>query len=814
MSRLLFRVGSHATFASKNNIAGGVKMLFRNRYLLHCGVSFAAIALTASQGMAQENAPAAGEPKPAVNQLPTIEVTTTPEASKKKTKSAAKPKSSPTPVAPPPEPTAAELAAEEKAAHEQAWKTTGNPTPTKALGNLPPEYAGGQVAVGGGLGLLGNVSVMDTPFSQTSYTAKTIQDQQARTVGDVLANNPSVRSVLGSSAGYGFDVFNIRGFYYENGDSALNGLYGMSPQYSTVPNFIERVELLLGPSALLNGMPPAGAVGGSINLITKKAPDDPITQVTTSYVSDGYFGTNLDVARRYGLNKEFGIRFNGSYGAGDTNIDGQDQELGNAVLNLDYQGERVRLSADIGYQSQNLDSPLRFMTIPSALGSVPPPPEAGSNFSAPWFYWRPTDRFAMVQGEVDVTDNITAYGAIGWKDSEIDYLYASPTVVNGDGDWQGLLGDGADSHETWSGVAGVRATFDTGPVNHKLNVSYSSINRDYTSGIDVPTPVPFFFSNIYNPISQPKPTSFTAALATTSETKLTSVGVSDTLSILNDRIQFTVGVRRQTAGFDSESTNFLFNSNSVDSTEESVWSPAYALLIKPWNDVSVYANYIEGLKVGRTVNEPGLVNFGDVFPPYKTEQKEVGVKFDFGQFSTTVAAFDITLPSFVRVFSPAGTSLELDGEQRNKGVEFNVFGELAPGIRLLGGVAYIDGRLEKTASGANDGNKAQGVAEWNFAATAEWDTPFVPGLTLVGQMIHTSDVYINAGNTLSIPDWTRFDVGARYTFDSPWNGKPVTIRFEVENVANDNYYAGSYSADGIVSLGAPRTYMVSSTFNF
>jgi iron complex outermembrane receptor protein len=129
-------------------------------------------------------------------------------------------------------------------------------------------------------------------------------------------------------------------------------------------------------------------------------------------------------------------------------------------------------------------------------------------------------------------------------------------------------------------------------------------------------------------------------------------------------------------------------------------------------------------------------------------------------------------------------------------------------------VAYIDGRLEETAGGLNDGNKAQGVADWNVNIGAEWDTPFVPGLTLTGRMIHTSGVYINAANTLSIPDWTRFDVGARYTFDSPWNGKPITIRLAVENVANDNYYAGSYTADGIVSLAAPRTYLVSSTFNF
>src|SRR5690606_3919590 len=83
------------------------------------------------------------------------------------------------PVAPAPEPqlTAEEIAAARTAAAQREWMTTGNPAPTKALGNLPAAYAGGQVATGGGLGMLGNRSAMDTPFSQTSYTAKTIQDQ-------------------------------------------------------------------------------------------------------------------------------------------------------------------------------------------------------------------------------------------------------------------------------------------------------------------------------------------------------------------------------------------------------------------------------------------------------------------------------------------------------------------------------------------------------------------------------------------------------------------------------------------------------------
>ena len=54
-------------------------------------------------------------------------------------------------------------------------------------GGLKAPYAGGQVARGGRVGILGSQDVMDTPFNQTSYTARKAQDQQARTVRDVLS---------------------------------------------------------------------------------------------------------------------------------------------------------------------------------------------------------------------------------------------------------------------------------------------------------------------------------------------------------------------------------------------------------------------------------------------------------------------------------------------------------------------------------------------------------------------------------------------------------------------------------------------------
>ncbi|AVS79476.1 TonB-dependent siderophore receptor, partial [Paracidovorax avenae] len=102
-------------------------------------------------------------------------------------------------------------------------------------------------------------------------------DQQARTIGDVLVNDPSVRNTYGRNSGR--EEFNIRGFTVFNYDVSYNGLYGLSPRNAASLIGVERVEVLRGPGALLNGMAPAGSVGGSINLVPKRAGAEPLNRV-------------------------------------------------------------------------------------------------------------------------------------------------------------------------------------------------------------------------------------------------------------------------------------------------------------------------------------------------------------------------------------------------------------------------------------------------------------------------------------------------------------------------------------------------------
>ena len=117
---------------------------------------------------------------------------------------------------------------------------------------LSRPYAGGQVARGGRAGILGTRDNMETPFSITSYTNELIQDRQAKSVGDVLQNDPSVRVARGF--GNFQESYFVRGFVLGSDDVAYNGLYALLPRQYIATELFERVELLRGRARLLDAL--------------------------------------------------------------------------------------------------------------------------------------------------------------------------------------------------------------------------------------------------------------------------------------------------------------------------------------------------------------------------------------------------------------------------------------------------------------------------------------------------------------------------------------------------------------------------------
>ena len=159
----------------------------------------------------------------------------------------------------------------------------------------------------------------------------------------------------------------------------MNGLYGLVSSNRVPSQLIERIELLLGPGALINGIAPGGSVGGGINIVSKRAEEIPFTRVTPVFMSAGNYGLQLDTSRRFGANKEWGVRFNGVARNGEASIDDGNWRTGVGALALDYR-ERLRWTLDAISQNDDTTNFRPQMSIQTNVPFIPAAPDARSNW--------------------------------------------------------------------------------------------------------------------------------------------------------------------------------------------------------------------------------------------------------------------------------------------------------------------------------------------------------------------------------------------------------------------------------------------------
>ncbi|SEL22725.1 iron complex outermembrane recepter protein [Roseateles sp. YR242] len=643
---------------------------------------------------------------------------------------------------------------------------------------------GGKVATAAHLGLLGNTDVMDAAFNITSFTAELLKDQAARTVGDVLLNDPSVQYTTNS--GHLIENFTIRGFDVAATDLALNGSYGLLSTNHVPVELLERVELLKGPNALLGGLSPSGGVGGMINLVTKRAGTTPLTELTTSYSSGSYGQVQLDVGRRF-LDNKLGVRVNAVYGDGETGV--KDQEKGRKLMAvaLDYQGSDWNASLDAYANRETIDNGSPGMYQMTTLGQVVTPPDSDTNM------FRGThgqaDAYgALLRGEYRINDKLSTYASVGGSNTTADGLQFGTRVIvkNTAGDAAGYIYNISQITHSRTGEVGLNAQFDTGVVQHRLNLAANFMSYDYwLANVAITN----YAQNIYNPVTPVFPATPTT-VPQSRDDEYSGLAMADTLAMLNDRLLVTVGGRYQRVN------------------SEHAFSPAVAVVAKPFGEnASLYANYIEGLSPGATVGV-GYANAGETFSPYKTEQMEAGLKLRQGGFTHTFSVFHITKPSVVT--NTATNTQTVDGKQRNQGLEWNVAGQLLSNLTLQGGWSYTEAVYKRSATASLTGKSAYGVPTQAISLGAEWQTP-LPGVSLNGRVIHTGEQWLNSANTLRLPAWTRVDLGASYKTKIAQT--PVALRAFVENVADRNYWSGVFN-DGFAMLSSPRTVRLSATVAF
>jgi iron complex outermembrane receptor protein len=672
---------------------------------------------------------------------------------------------------------------------------------------LVPAYLDGQIANGGRVGMLGEQDAKNVPFNVIGYTNKMIQDQQATTLKDVVANDASVQNVQG----YGnfAETYRIRGFDLDGDDMTFGGLAGVMPRQVVSTQMIDRVEVFKGSNALINGSASSG-VGGMINLEPKHAEDTPLTRIGVDYTSSSQIGTTLDAGRRFGDDNQWGVRVNVLHREGETAIDNEKRRATLASVGLDYRGDKLRTSLDMGYQKQEYHGGRLGVNV-SGVDFIPEVPRATSNYSQDWVYSNLESEFGMARAEYDIAPDWTLYGAMGGQHSHETGAYASPSLKDEDGTATIGRMDTNKIVDAFSGMAGVRGKFDTGFVSHSVNVGYSALTkREKTSYGMALTPQA---TNIYDtsPVAAPTNTYFGGDLddpRPTSRVRTEGLLLSDTLGFVDDKILLTVGARHQKVVV----RNYAYGTAEEDTDArftKSRWTPGYGLVVKPWETVSFYANHIEALQPGDTASS-GAFNVGQVTGISLSKQNEVGMKVDYGNIGGTLALFEIKKPT--GIINPQTNVFGLYGEQRNRGVELNVFGEPIYGVRLNGSATWLDPKMSKTEDGTWDGKNAIGVANFYTVLSAEYDIKPIEGLTALARVTHSGSQYADEANTKKLDSYTTLDLGMRYRMKVQQND--LTWRLGVENVTNEKYWSGVESYGTYIYQGDPRELKLSLSYDF
>ena len=676
------------------------------------------------------------------------------------------------------------------------------------------------------LGVLGKANAFTAPITVVNYDEQALNNTEARTLVDAVAKKDASVWQFGGESNTLTGLY-FRGYQLDARQFSVNGLAGMYGTQGTASVQVGSAQLIKGASTAVNGMDPEGAVSGSVNIETKKAADEGNRKIGLGWFSNNRAQGTFDLGQRFGENKEFGVRANGKLRHGDTPRHGYSEDNKEFALNADYRGEKLRVAFDSIYAKRKTNGGrARMQDIQNASGRLFDAPEGKVNLAPSWQAQNTRGQTNMLTFEWDAFENAQITGGIGYNNARYYGNFASPTVTSSGLTYNSGRARLTDQRfKTLSMNLTARGEFETGPVSHNWSAAFDRIDRKRTTyqgarqtrssvidpSLDIPTQLAKLDSNLG--------TAWSATPSVDTVIKVNSLAVSDTLGFVDNKYRLTLGGRFQAV----EQKNKLHGRKA----DASRFSPMLMAAWVPQPDLVVYGNYMEDLEPSdiRT-DDDGHVTMAD---PRVSRQFEVGVRKNWGDFVTTLNAFQIKRPGYWRGNTTSGTDFAMrknaglaysgseQGMERSRGIEFNTYANLLnKTLRPSFGLMYLQSTVKDYPNFADNLVNGVQVANPRMIAKAgvEWDTPFAKGLTLNGNVSYFGKSYQDTQKQYAFPSYTLVDVGARYKTKLGKN--TLTVSSSVENLFNKNYWQvqrGQYDRSFAV-VGMPRTYWLKAELDF
>jgi len=633
------------------------------------------------------------------------------------------------------------------------------------------------------VGTFRDMAPLDVPQTSNVITREVLDAQATTGLFGALRNTAGVtRSQLNGST---YDNISIRGILVENRSNyRLNGSLPVINLIDIPMENKERVEVLKGASSMYYGfVPPSGIV----NMVTKRAGKDPITNLSMMVNQYGGANMHIDFGRRFGDEQQFGARINllaGREDIGIQNFSGYRSLMSGA---FDWRvTDRLSFKFDVENYRKEV-SEQAAIQAPAAVNGVitlPRVPDNRLNLAGEWQKYDAEATNLLLRGDYAISDNWGVLFEVGKARTTRDRNFSqfqNFNLVTGQGTLRTFFNRGQEFDNE-----NVRAElFGRLPgewITHEASVGFTGNERSQdqrtSSSIDIP-------QNLYNPVDIAKRAPTIPFRSNPS--KITDFGfyLFDRMFI-GDKLQAMLGVRG--SFYESVAATTHFKANSVN--------PALSLIYKPVPNVSIYGSYLEGVEESGQA-PANRANGGELLAPALSTQKEIGIKAVVAQgILLQLAAFEIKRASTT---IDSANRFVLNGMAQYRGIELAASGEITKQLSLVASALFMDARQLNKANAETFGQIPDNTPARTASVFAEYRLPNVPGLALSSGVYYVGRRPVNNANQAFVDDYVILSLGARYA--SRIAGKRTTIQAVLDNATNENYW--STAGNGLLGVGAP-----------
>jgi iron complex outermembrane receptor protein len=683
----------------------------------------------------------------------------------------------------------------------------GNAQTDSAVGPV-----GGYVAKRTRVGTKTDASILETPQSISVVSREQMDARGVTTVEQALRYTPSVSVPYGYDPRY--DWMSLRGFDAKS-STFVNGLPLARSTYGIMrPDtyLLERVEVLRGPASVLYGQ---SEPGGVVNLVSKRAPDTPLHQVSVRGGSDELG----ELAADFGgpLDDQGTLAYRVTLLANDMNgqVDKTDNRRQAFAPTLTWRpDDDTELTLLASYQKDDGNFAFSRAFAPQlvkAFGLL-------GNRDREFYEGDPNfNKFDRTQATVgyelshQLNDVWSLRQNLRYENMNYYYRYLNNDGVRFDGRTLTRSANVKDEQfNAWALDNQAEAKFATGALSHDLllGVDWRRLDNHEVSRYNRNGPTLDLLDPQYG-----------LSVAMPDKDADNDIMRRQTGFYAQDQIKFDehwnllLGGRYDIAKGDTDSNL----TGTRVSRDDEAFTGRVGLVYVSDIGLAPYVSYSESFNptaaTDPVTNKP--------FDPETGKQYEVGIKFqpEGARSFVSLALFDITKQNVVSTNPNNPTDIRQVGEVRSKGFEIEALASLAEGLDLTANYSRTDARVQKSVNAWEEDTRMPYVPRESAGAWLDYTQPsgLLAGFGVGFGARYTGETSYTGRNALAAlggPAIINVETGGYTLFDASVHFKIDGLKLAVNasNLDDKEYY--SSCTEQACYFGYGRTVTASATYDW